>query len=323
MPCRYWFTLRAEHQRGDSKIVSAQSQVLAITTASGTARPGKLSAPSVGDIKATSVVVSWAVPASSVIRYEVARGNVIVCCDGSKATTFVDIGLEAETQYRYRVRAFNTVGAGDFSDDTAVTTGKAAAEDTSPSSVVTFSLDREFSASLGDSSSGEFTALANEIEVAVSETLKGVDGTHEFSVVSFASGSVVVTGQLESDSQATQAQALAALKDAIAVENGLGSLAVNADSFTSKATSGSGDTCVPSNGVSSSVTVIAVGACLGIIVVILMLVVFVQWKRLHTHNSVSGMQSNPCEFVWRERLRLWSYRLHCDCRGGAVVFPHL
>ncbi len=98
--------------------------------ATNAARPGQPQSLRARAASATSIVLSWEAPASDggarITGYSVqARGPndgtwiIIRPHTGSTATTFTHINLQPATFYRYRVRAINSVGEGQWSLETA------------------------------------------------------------------------------------------------------------------------------------------------------------------------------------------------------------
>lgn len=272
-----------------------ESNALVVTTASVAVRPSKLARPAIGKLSSATVMLSWAKSDEPVVRYEIARGDLVVCCEAGDFTTFTDIGLMPSTTYTYRVRAFNAIGASSFSDEASATTAAKAtsAPDVTAAAAVTFSLDRTYTADLADSATNAFEDLASEIEAAVSLELASIAGEHSFAVLSFASGSIIVKGRLQSSSTTSLAAALAQLQDAVS-EKTVGSLPVQAESFSSEADDNL-DASSPASTPSSSTMIIGIGAGLGAVIVVLVILVVVQWQYLKRHNAVSAMVRNPCE----------------------------
>jgi len=76
---------------------------------------------------ATSINVTWDDNAASEDGYEVERSTdgvvfTLIATTGAGATSHADSGLTAQTQYFYRVRAFNTAGASGWSNTASATT---------------------------------------------------------------------------------------------------------------------------------------------------------------------------------------------------------
>ena len=75
------------------------------------------------------MMLSWSPPdttgSSPLTRYAVFRGDIIVCCDTADSLMTEDVGLLPNTEYTYRVRAWNENGVGQRSSAAAVTTARA------------------------------------------------------------------------------------------------------------------------------------------------------------------------------------------------------
>lgn len=88
----------------------ATSAVASAVTAAGP--PADQPLPTLTVRSATSIELVWSAPAKAngvITRYQVLRTEAVVY-DGA-AATFVDEGLDPNTRYSYRVRAFNAAGS--------------------------------------------------------------------------------------------------------------------------------------------------------------------------------------------------------------------
>ena len=120
----YRYRVRATNSVGNS----AYSAITNVTTSTTTPTvPGTPGTPSASNVTASSLSLSWTASSGTVTNYQVERAT------GATSTTFTqvgtptaasfnDSGLAANTTYRYRVRATNSVGNSAYSAITNVTT---------------------------------------------------------------------------------------------------------------------------------------------------------------------------------------------------------
>eukprot|EP00056_Hartaetosiga_gracilis_P010895 m.162601 g.162601 ORF g.162601 m.162601 type:complete len:1755 (+) comp13408_c0_seq1:74-5338(+) len=122
--------------------ISATTTTATLPMCSSTATADTTSAPSMvdtpskvtgvsGDGGVFNVTLSWNKPtrsgSSNIVKYDVFRNNLLVCCSsGALTRSFVDVGLQQDTSYSYRVRAWNDDGVGSLSNSVTVRTAMAA-----------------------------------------------------------------------------------------------------------------------------------------------------------------------------------------------------
>ena len=117
----YWFRVHAYNQHGDSD----DSNTIQVTTKSGRpAPPTGLQAP---NIWATKVDLSWTDNSSDETGFSIERSENgtnfgEVGTTAADDHTFRNVGLDPETAYWFRVRAFNQYGYSDYSNTIVVTT---------------------------------------------------------------------------------------------------------------------------------------------------------------------------------------------------------
>ncbi len=119
---RYFYRVRAVNQGGQS----AYSNVANATTADVVPNaPARLTAQTTSF---SAIVLNWADLSNNEAGFQIERagsstGTFTKIADvGANATTFTDAGLTGSTQYCYRVRALNAVGASAYSDVVCATT---------------------------------------------------------------------------------------------------------------------------------------------------------------------------------------------------------
>jgi phosphodiesterase/alkaline phosphatase D-like protein len=124
----YYYRLRALNATG---VASATTGWRSIVTAVAAGAPsaGVPGAPTFSDVRATSLVASWAA-ASGATSYELERATASAGpwnrVASIAATSFSDLGVAANTAYWYRVRASNGASFGAYSAASAVTTAPGA-----------------------------------------------------------------------------------------------------------------------------------------------------------------------------------------------------
>jgi hypothetical protein len=117
---QYWYRVRAYNATGPSAFAGPTSA----TTLSAPPAPTNLSATAVSS---SQIDLSWTDNASTETGFRIQRavGTAAfteIAVVTANVTTYADTSLSAATQYRYRVRAYNAIGASVFAGPTSATT---------------------------------------------------------------------------------------------------------------------------------------------------------------------------------------------------------
>ncbi|MBS1606368.1 MAG: fibronectin type III domain-containing protein [Bacteroidetes bacterium] len=120
----YYYKVAAINQSGSSALTAAASATTQALPAVP-ADPSNLTGVSQGP---THAGLNWTNNASNATGFEIWRSpvnnsNYLLAATIATATSFVDSGLTKNTQYFYKVRAFNEGGVSNFSNEATLTTG--------------------------------------------------------------------------------------------------------------------------------------------------------------------------------------------------------